>query len=357
MDASILLVGVEDFLAIFRDRIRCLVDCTVEIATRSSEAVPLIQAQQPDIVIVQANQPGNLELCRQIKEQPRLAWIYCIVLENPVQSLSNFTLEHSWELENRLEALENGADTYLWFPDSETAGKGWSEESLKKQDRLLQAEIQAGLRRVHNHRELIRTNDILSAIALSDPLTELNNRRALDWELPRQVQNARNRTESLSLLMLDVDFFKSINDSYGHPVGDRVLQLLSARLRHNLRFRDTLFRYGGEEFVIILSATDIQESLLVARRLCRLISEQPFVIDEHLNLKVTLSAGTATLDNSDDMRGNSLLQRADQNLLRAKASGRNRVIGPTDLEPANKVHGKPQDYLEANLSREEQEAG
>src|SRR5579883_383072 len=327
MDASILLVGGDDFLTTLLVRLRNLVSCTVEVAPNPSEAMPLIQAQQPDLVILQGNQPGNLELCRQIKEQTRLAWIYCIVLDNPTQVLAEAWRNRFWELECRAEALENGADAYLWLPKNDVKGEPLDVEIIEQQDRLLSSQIISGLRMVKNHRELMRTNDILSAIALSDPLTELNNRRALDWELPRQVQNARSRSEPLSVLMLDVDYFKSINDTYGHPVGDRALQIISSRLRHNLRFRDTLFRYGGEEFVIILSNTDAQEALLVAHRLCRLIADQPFTINEALDLNMTISAGAASLQEPDDGKGASLLQRADQNLLRAKVTGRNRVVG------------------------------
>lgn len=343
MDASILLVGGDDFLSALLTRLRNVVNCTVEVASEPSEAVPLVQAQQPDLIILQGSQPGSLELCHQIKEQTKLAWIYCILLDIPAQMLEAAWLDRNWEMESRVEALESGADAYLWLPQNDPEGKPLGSSAIAHQNRLLRSQIVAGLRMVRNHRELMRTNDILSAIALSDPLTELNNRRALDWELPRQVQNARTRSEALSLIMLDVDFFKSINDTYGHPVGDRTLQLISSRLRHNLRFRDTLFRYGGEEFVIILSSTDQQEALLVARRLCRLISEQPFSIDESLDLNITISAGTASLERNDDMKGNSLLKRADQNLLRAKSSGRNRVVSCLDetelieLEPESDV--------------------
>ena len=330
MDASILLVGGDDFLSTLLNRIQNLIDCTVEVASNPSEAVPLIQAQQPDLIILQANQPGGLELCRELKEQAKLAWIYCILLDTPFQRIEPSWMAYVWELESRTEALEGGADAYLCFPKQAEAGKDSDPDVLAKQDRLLRSQIAAGLRSVKNHRELMRTNDILSAIALSDPLTELNNRRALDWELPRQIQNARNRSEALSLVMLDVDYFKRINDTYGHPVGDRALQLVSGRLRHNLRFRDTLFRYGGEEFVIILSNTDQNEALLVARRLCRLISNQPFNIEDGLDLNITISAGTATLLERDDARGMSLLRKADKNLLQAKSSGRNRVVGEVD---------------------------
>lgn len=341
MDASILLVGGDDFLSALLNRIRSLVTSTVEVASSPSEAVPLIQAQQPDLVILQGIQPGSLELCQQVKEQTKLAWIYCIVLDIPAQTLDTPWLEHTWEHECRTEALESGADAYLWLPQNDPKGEPLERETRVQQDRLLRAQIMSGLRMVQTHRELMRTNDILSAIALSDPLTELNNRRALDWELPRQVQNARNRSEPLSVLMLDVDYFKSINDTYGHAAGDRALQLISSRLRHNLRFRDTLFRYGGEEFVIILNSTDQQEALLVGRRLCRLISDQPFNLDEGLILNITISAGTATLRSSDDHRGSSLLQRADQNLLTAKASGRNRVVSCLDEEPLEEISLEP----------------
>ncbi|MGA7935420.1 MAG: diguanylate cyclase [Kovacikia sp.] len=337
MEASILLVGGDEFLSTLLARIRNLVNSTVEVAPTPSEAVPLIQAQQPDLIILQGNLPGGLELCRQIKEQARLAWIYCIMLDCPAQMLESVWLDRNWEMDCRIEALENGADAYLWLPQNNPKGEVLEGEVLAQQDRLLRSQILSGLQMVKNHRELMRTNDILSAIALSDPLTELNNRRALDWELPRQVMNARARSEPLSLVMLDVDYFKNINDTYGHPVGDRALQLISSRLRHNLRFRDTLFRYGGEEFVIILSNTDQQEGLLVARRLCRLISDQSFSIEENLDLKLTISAGTATLESLDDSRGASFLQRADQNLLQAKANGRNRVFSCLDSPDQSEI--------------------
>jgi two-component system cell cycle response regulator len=339
MDASILLIGGDDFLSAILNRIRNLVTCTVETATSPREAVPLIQAQQPDLIALQGNQPGSFELCQQVKEQTRLAWIYCLVIETPMQLVGEQWQDWYWETDCRIKALESGADAYLWLPKTTTNSEVLDKKVQTQQDRLLRSQILAGLRMVRTHRELMRTNDILSAIALSDPLTELNNRRALDWELPRQIQNCRARSESLSVLMLDVDFFKTINDTYGHQVGDHTLQLLSSRLRHNLRFRDTLFRYGGEEFVIILSGTDQQEATLVAQRLCRLISDQPFIINDTLNLKITMSAGTATLEQTDDIRGVSILKRADQNLLRAKSSGRNRVVTCLDVIPSEESLG------------------
>ncbi|BAU44764.1 diguanylate cyclase [Leptolyngbya sp. O-77] len=324
MDASILIVGDREFLASLSALTSDLTAFTLEVAPNPHEATPLIQAQQPDLLIIQATQPGSLDLCQRVKAQSHLAWIYCVVVDDrqpPALGELGDRPQEGVQLET--SALMMGADACveLW------RAKLQDKSAEKDAQSLISAHVQAGLRRVQNHRELIRTNDILSAIALSDPLTELNNRRAFEWELPRQIHNARLRGMPISLLMLDVDFFKSINDTYGHLVGDRALQLIASRLRHNLRFYDTPFRYGGEEFVIILSDTGNQEAEAIANRICRLISDQPFVIDDSLDLNITISAGTASLIAQDDARGISLLRRADQNLLRAKALGRNRVVG------------------------------
>jgi two-component system, cell cycle response regulator len=334
MEASILIVGGTEFITRLLTYVRQLEACTVETATNSEEAIQLIQAQQPDLVILPADEV-HLQLCSYIKEQKNLAWIYCLLVDSVPQLPLIDGFEIATQAVAEAEALERGADAYLLLSQN-------SKQSAELQQRLFIAHIRAGFRLVLNHRELMRTNDILSAIALSDPLTELNNRRALDWELPRQIQNARLRSEALSLLMLDVDYFKSINDTYGHPVGDLALKLLSARLRHNLRFHDTLFRYGGEEFVIILRKTDRQEAYLVARRLCQLISSQPFAIDDERDLHITISAGTASLEATDDTKGMSLLQKADQNLLRAKSAGRNCVVGSVEAipYPANSESGE-----------------
>lgn len=305
MVASLLCVGKNDF----RSALQILIHqpaFTVEVAANPFEAMLLIQAQQPDLLLIQAQQMGGLELCRQIKTQNHLAWIYCIVIED---------CPHS---DAHIQALEGGADAYLKFdfqqPETSPA-------------RLLHAQIQVGLRQVLTHQNLMRENDLLSSIALSDSLTNLSNRRSLEWEMPRVIVNARARKQPISLIIIDVDFFKVINDTHGHLVGDRALEILATRLQHNLRLYDTPYRYGGEEFVIILSDTPSWEGEAIANRICQLIREQPFVVNSDLALNVTVSAGTATLQLHDDANGFSLLERADQRLLQAKAAGRDRVIG------------------------------
>jgi two-component system cell cycle response regulator len=320
MDAAVLVVGNAHFLATYVNQIRNIMSGTVEASSCLDEVLSLVQEKQPAILILQATQAGSLELCAQIKQQTQLGWTYCILINSLSEKTSVGTLDDR-EAIAYTEALESGADAYL----SMSADTADSAVPIQE-NRLLRAQIQAGLRGIKFYRELMQTNDVLSTMALADPLTELSNRRAMEWELPRQIQNARSYSTPLSLIMLDVDYFKSVNDNYGHQVGDRVLQLLAARLQHNLRLQDTLFRYGGEEFVIALSQTNFQEAKNVATRLKCLVSDQPFNIDGTLALQITISLGLGFLNAEDDIKGETLLRRADENLLRAKTSGRNRVF-------------------------------
>jgi two-component system, cell cycle response regulator len=309
MSASLIWVGETDF----RSALQALMDepatFAIEVAENPFEAMLLLQAHQPDLVLIQAQQQGGIELCEQIKAQHSLAWIYCIVIGDRPDADSHIS---------HINALEGGADAYLTLN---------LQQPKPEQAQLLKAQIQVGLRQVLAYQNLMRENDLLSSIALSDPLTSLGNRRSLEWEMPRLIANARARKQPISLIIIDVDFFKIINDTHGHLVGDRALEILATRLQHNLRLYDTPYRYGGEEFVIILSDTHSIEGEAIANRICQLIREQPFVINSDLALNVTISAGTATLQPNDDAEGFSLLERADQRLLRAKAAGRDRVIG------------------------------
>jgi diguanylate cyclase (GGDEF)-like protein len=341
MNISILVFGSDNFLATLPDQIRDASAFNVEVIANLNQALSSIQNTPPDVMLVQASSDGSMELCRWLKEQTKLSWIYCILLEErPQQIADRSKYGWEWELEMTSSALRQGADAYIWRIPEETTEKSLVAE-LSASDRLLLAQLTVGLRKAQKYRDLIRTNDLLSAIALADALTEMNNRRALEWDLPRQIEKARTQDTPLSLIILDVDFFKKVNDTHGHLVGDRLLQLLCNRLRHNLRFQDTPFRYGGEEFVIILGNTTGEEALVVARRLNRIVSEQPFAISSELTIKVTISLGTAYLHQDDDAQGTSLLHRADQYLLKAKSAGRDCALGydyssqPSHLQAAS----------------------
>jgi len=324
MDISILVFGKNNFIATLPDQIRYTTAFNVEVLDNLNQAVSRIEITPPNIILVQASLDGSMELCSWLKDQIKLSWIYCILFEDRPQQLTDRKKGWHRELEMTAAALKQGADAYIWHILDEKIDHSLAE--LTANHALILAQLTVGSRKAQKYRDLIRTNDMLSAIALADSLTELNNRRALEWDLPRQIKKARSQKTSMSLIILDVDHFKKVNDTHGHLVGDRVLQLLSKRLRHNLRCQDTAFRYGGEEFVILLANTNDEEALVVARRLNRLVCEEPFSLSNKLTINVTISLGTACLQAEDDEQGVSLLHRADQCLLQAKTAGRNRVI-------------------------------
>ncbi|WP_375511705.1 GGDEF domain-containing protein [uncultured Nostoc sp.] len=329
MNMSILVFGKNNFIATLPDQIRYTTAFSVEVIDNLNQAVSRIKMTPPDIILVQASLDGSMELCSWLKDQTKLSWIYSILFEDRPQQLTDKNKGWYRELEMSAAALKQGADAYIWhFLDEKT---DHSLAELTVNDGLILAQLTVGLRKAEKYRDLIRTNDMLSAIALADPLTELNNRRALEWDLPRQIKKAKSQKTSMSLIILDVDHFKKVNDTHGHLVGDRILQLLCQRLRHNLRFQDTAFRYGGEEFVILLANTTAEEAVVVARRLNRVVCEEPFSLSNKLTINITISLGTASLQAEDDDQGESLLHRADQCLLQAKTTGRNRVIASNYL--------------------------
>ncbi len=161
------------------------------------------------------------------------------------------------------------------------------------------------------------------ANALTDPVTGLNNRSALEQALEHQVELARRYDNPLSLLMIDIDFFKQVNDRHGHPAGDALLMELGNRLAECARRSDIIFRYGGEEFSILLNNTDITGARRLAERIRRAIEEKPF---RHGRKKIpmTVSVGVATLKKGED--GKALVERADRALYQAKNAGRNQVV-------------------------------
>ncbi|HEY9881867.1 MAG TPA: diguanylate cyclase [Leptolyngbyaceae cyanobacterium] len=323
MNASVLIVGEDGFRSHLLNRVRGLSALTLQTVLTAGEAEDVIQMETPEIVILQANSPENWTLCHALKQQRSFSALYCILVETRFQAGSPAdasVLDRYFGL--MTIALETGADAYVWLTEDGIDQAPASDE----QARLFQAQLRLALRQVQAYRELSRANDLLSAIALSDALTQLGNRRAFDWELPRQIYTACEQALPLSLLVLDIDYFKAVNDKYGHLIGDQVLQMVAERLSSNMRFYETPFRYGGEEFVVILSNTQAEEAVMIAQRLRRLIGEKPFVVSETLKLSVTVSVGVACLESEDDDKGISLLDRADQSLLRAKAAGRNQVV-------------------------------
>jgi diguanylate cyclase (GGDEF)-like protein len=163
----------------------------------------------------------------------------------------------------------------------------------------------------------------LEDAASIDSLTECYNRRELDKKLEEQFSISKRYRKFFSLIMFDIDHFKNLNDSYGHDSGDKVLKELSLRIRKAIRTEDNIFRYGGEEFVVILPETDEQNAALLANRLRREISDTPFILNGE-KVFVTSSFGVAS--SFDSNSPSEILKNADSLLYKAKNSGRNRVM-------------------------------
>jgi two-component system cell cycle response regulator len=162
-------------------------------------------------------------------------------------------------------------------------------------------------------------------MAITDPLTGLYNRRYMESHLGALMEQAVSRKKPLTVLVLDIDYFKAINDTHGHDAGDDVLREFALRIKKSIRGIDLACRYGGEEFVVVTPETDITVATMVAERLRRRIATEAFQIQKGLKtLEVTISVGIAALGNSDT--AGTLLKRADAALYRAKRDGRNRVV-------------------------------
>jgi two-component system cell cycle response regulator len=163
-------------------------------------------------------------------------------------------------------------------------------------------------------------------LALTDPLTGLYNRRYMETHVGTLVERSAARGKALSVLILDIDYFKSINDNFGHDTGDDVLREFAERLKASIRGIDLACRFGGEEFVVVMPDTDLGVATLVAERIRRRIAGEPFPIEKGARgIEVTISIGIAARMGPQD-NASHMLKRADEALYRAKRDGRNRVV-------------------------------
>ncbi|MFY0727836.1 GGDEF domain-containing protein [Pseudomonas sp. NFX15] len=158
--------------------------------------------------------------------------------------------------------------------------------------------------------------------ALRDPLTDTGNRIAMDQTLQREIELCRRHMQPLSVLMLDIDHFKQVNDTHGHSTGDDVLKSVAAVIKSQLRNVDMVFRYGGEEFLVLLSNTTREAAAMVGERLRFAAQSEEFLADGH-SIILTVSLGCSTLLPGES--ADSLLRRADSALYVAKREGRNRL--------------------------------
>ncbi len=168
-------------------------------------------------------------------------------------------------------------------------------------------------------------HDEIYRLTTMDGLTQVHNRRYFDEQLDREISRSRRYERVLSLVMMDIDRFKGINDSYGHLAGDYVLKQLASTVRVKIRREDVFARYGGEEFGIILPEIDLQGARLFAEKVRQMVARQQFAFEKH-TIPVTVSLGVAGLA-GDHRSAADLVSAADARLYEAKTTGRNRVRG------------------------------
>jgi len=204
-------------------------------------------------------------------------------------------------------------------------------KEMEVSNQKLEARLNASKQEIN---ELQENLEAVRNESLTDPLTQLANRKCFDNTLEVAIADARTRSESLSLAMIDIDHFKNFNDRFGHLTGDQVLRLVAVTMKQNVKGQDTAARYGGEEFAIVLPNTVLRSAITVADHIRRVVMTKNLLkrsTGEHLG-RVTVSVGIATLHKNDTAQ--SLIERCDVCLYAAKRHGRNRVMCETDPEVA-----------------------
>ncbi|MBN9040171.1 MAG: GGDEF domain-containing protein [Rhizobiales bacterium 62-47] len=204
-----------------------------------------------------------------------------------------------------------------------------STHEMQETNKALEARLTASKREIHS---LQQNLEAIRAETMTDPLTGLGNRKYFDRAVIDAVRIARQVNEPLTLLMFDIDHFKSFNDNYGHLTGDQVLRLVAMSLKQTIKGRDIIARYGGEEFAVVLPNTALRQALSVADNIRRAVMSKELKKKSTGEIlgRVTISVGVSILQPTDTM--DTLIERADACLYAAKRTGRNRVICETDPE-------------------------
>jgi two-component system cell cycle response regulator len=189
----------------------------------------------------------------------------------------------------------------------------------------LAARVRTQIRRQRYAVELRESVNHTLALAVTDELTGLYNRRYFERHLSIMIDKAREQDRDMAVMLIDMDFFKSVNDTHGHDSGDAVLREFAIRLKRNIRGVDLACRFGGEEFVVLMPDIDFRQAQGVAERVRMAVAERSFEVGASRSLTVTVSVGVALMEGDTDTP-EVLLKRADVALYRAKREGRNRVV-------------------------------
>jgi len=269
-------------------------------ASNGLQAWEILQTPDtPRIAILDWMMPelDGVEVCRRVREQNHEPYIYILLL----------TAKDS--AEELVEGMEAGADDYLKKPVN---------------THELRVRLRAGQRIIDLQEELVRAREALRRQATRDPLTELWNRTAMFDILTAELTRAKRDSNTVSILMIDLDHFKRVNDTLGHAAGDGVLREAARRMAVCVRSYDSVCRYGGEEFLIILPGCDIAAATLRAEGIRLALAKDTFQIPEG-PLAITCSVGVAASSGADILDVTELIRKADEALYTAKHNNRNRV--------------------------------
>jgi two-component system cell cycle response regulator len=287
---------------------------SVDVEPNPSEAVFNAAEGNYDLVIVSLDLDDfdGLRLCSQLRSLERTRHV-------PILAIAE--AENNTRL---LRGLEIGVNDYLLRP-------------VDKNELMARARTQIRKRRYTDHLRDNVQNSI--EMAITDALTGLHNRRYMETHLATLADQAASRGTPLALMMLDIDYFKAINDTYGHDAGDDVLREFAMRVRKSIRGIDLACRYGGEEFVIVMPETDLHVAGMVAERLRRSVANEPFAVHKgEKRIEVTTSIGISTLEQKGEPIAD-VMKRADTALYRAKNDGRNRAVA---IAPVHQPQFLPQ---------------
>lgn len=285
-----------------RDRITQILRKSADLTVRSDPQTALFEAAENtyELIIISSNFANHdpLRLCSQLRSLDRTRFVpLLLICDQGEENIVN-------------RAMELGVNDYVIRPiePNEFIARCNTQFRRKRYNDYLRSSVQQTI-----------------MLAVTDSLTGLYNRRYLDSHMQLLIERSVTRSRPLSVLAIDLDRFKLVNDAYGHDAGDRVLREFSQRMRLAIRGIDLACRHGGEEFIIVLPDTDAETAESIAERLRCGIAETPFEIDDNGNsIGVTASIGIATLAADESTAG--LLKRADTALYEAKAQGRNRVV-------------------------------
>lgn len=277
---------------------------SVVTARDGRDAVDKTRETLPDLVLLDVMMPlmDGLEACRIIKE------------DEATRDIPVIFLSARDETDVKVNGLSLGANDYISKPFK-------AEELLARVDVAMR--IKRERDRLYSSAEEAKANaEIALEHAMTDALTDLLNRYGLQHVLPREHAEARRYRRPLSCLMIDLDNFKAINDTYGHLAGDMALKQLATILIGAVRGSDMACRYGGEEFLVLLPETNLKGAIALAEKIRGATTAHAFGDETH-TFNLTLSIGAAMLTETES--GNDMIARADIALYQAKAGGRNRV--------------------------------